>query len=587
MKIKSFVFLFIILLIIIIAHLIESTTYQALEITDDCKIGIDINKNGSISDYEYFEIKGIRPFCSASDFSKNEKYTGVLNENAKIYLKQTTIDYYKKLFLNSYIRIDNDKISVNYQEAAILLLKSGLALAESDKYKKYENFIAFEKLKSEGSIKKYYLLNLKSYKYHKLNCKKGMSSVNKKYVTFEELPDKATPCKYCLIENKQKDFDKEKLSSKYIEKISSDGAIKIIEAIGAEVYKPSNKCFTNICKSLKNEIDNAKISIDMAVYDFRNQPELVYALINAKNRGVKIKVATDKSFDNNAVQTASLAKDFAAIISDDSKPKKYSHRLMHNKFFIFDDETVWTGSTNITDTGITGFNTNSVIIIKSKEIAALYKKEFENFMQQKYHGAKSKTAKNDFLLANTKISVKFSPQDTPITSEIIPEIKNAKKYIYIPAFIITHQELARELINAKNRGVDIKIIIDATSARNKYSVHTLLRKNNIAVKTENFAGKMHMKSILIDDKIAFLGSMNLTKSGNIYNDENCIKIENPLIVKDLKTNFLIIWNKIPNIYLTKDPHAESFESIGSCFDGIDNDFDGLIDEQDPGCQIKK
>lgn len=117
-------------------------------------------------------------------------------------------------------------------------------------------------------------------------------------------------------------------------------------------------------------------------------------------------------------------------------------------------------------------------------------------------------------------------------------------------------------------------------------MHTLLRKNNIAVKTENFAGKMHMKSILIDDKIAFLGSMNLTKSGNIYNDENCIKIENPLIVKDLKTNFLIIWNKIPNIYLTKDPHAESFESIGSCFDGIDNDFDGLIDEQDPGCQIK-
>ena len=46
-------------------------------------------------------------------------------------------------------------------------------------------------------------------------------------------------------------------------------------------------------------------------------------------------------------------------------------------------------------------------------------------------------------------------------------------------------------------------------------------------------------------------------------------------------------NKIPNKYLQKDPAPESYESIGSCFDGVDNDFDGLIDMNDSGCKIKK
>ena len=32
--------------------------------------------------------------------------------------------------------------------------------------------------------------------------------------------------------------------------------------------------------------------------------------------------------------------------------------------------------------------------------------------------------------------------------------------------------------------------------------------------------------------------------------------------------------------------AESFDSIGSCFDGIDNDYDGKTDAEDEGCQLQ-
>lgn len=95
-----------------------------------------------------------------------------------------------------------------------------------------------------------------------------------------------------------------------------------------------------------------------------------------------------------------------------------------------------------------------------------------------------------------------------------------------------------------------------------------------------------MKSVIIDDKVVFLGSMNFTKSGDLYNDENCLRIENSKIARKLKMDFLTIWNSIPDKYLYKTPRAESFESIGSCYDGVDNDFDGFIDKYDSGCKVK-
>ena len=56
--------------------------------------------------------------------------------------------------------------------------------------------------------------------------------------------------------------------------------------------------------------------------------------------------------------------------------------------------------------------------------------------------------------------------------------------------------------------------------------------------------------------------------------------------KYLKKVFLYEWDRIPDKWLTNYPRAEGWESIGSCEDGIDNDYDGLIDKDDNGCHRK-
>ena len=161
---------------------------------------------------------------------------------------------------------------------------------------------------------------------------------------------------------------------------------------------------------------------------------------------------------------------------------------------------------------------------------------------------------------------------------------DAEKYVYVPAFLITHKDFADALIKAHKRGADVKIIIDANSTSTRNTKHQVLRQNGIRLKTENYAGKMHMKSIIIDDKYFIAGSMNFSNSGENKNDENMVIVENPALAKKFKEYFLYIWQKIPDIYLKQNARAESPESIGSCNDGVDNDFDGLIDSADPACK---
>ena len=107
------------------------------------------------------------------------------------------------------------------------------------------------------------------------------------------------------------------------------------------------------------------------------------------------------------------------------------------------------------------------------------------------------------------------------------------------------------------------------------------------VKTENYAGKLHSKSIIIDDKYTIIGSMNFSKSGQYKNDENVVILESKQIAVFYKNFFNYLWHRINKYWLTHDVSAESIYSIGSCSDGIDNDYDGKTDTEDEGCRPKK
>jgi len=361
--------------------------------------------------------------------------------------------------------------------------------------------------------------------------------------------------------------------------------LKVILSDSTTVLKPNNNCTTLMCKEILSNINNAQKSIDIALYGYSRVDEIEKALKNAVKRGVTIRLIHDSDDKGHNIYPDTKAFSELFQYKNCDMESIDAKNIMHNKFYIFDDKTLITGSANLSHTDMSGFNSNAIIVIDSKEIAKIYKTEFEQMLAGKFHTEKIKYKHEPLIVSGIKTNIYFSPQDKGIQNAILPLIKSAEKYVYIPTFVLTEKNIVQALIEAHRRGVEVKIIMDALNGSIRHSKHNELRAAGIPVKTENFAGKMHSKSIIIDDKYTIIGSMNFSNSGENKNDENFILIEDSDITRFYKDFFLYQWNKIDNKWLKYNIRAEGKDSIGSCFDGLDNNYDGLIDKDDPACKL--
>ena len=96
---------------------------------------------------------------------------------------------------------------------------------------------------------------------------------------------------------------------------------------------------------------------------------------------------------------------------------------------------------------------------------------------------------------------------------------------------------------------------------------------------------MHMKAAVIDGETLVLGSMNWTRAGEDTNDENTLIVRSRGHSAMFQEYFDRLWDSIPDRWSGPNmrPDPESKDSGNSCNDGVDNDFDTLIDRNDPGC----
>lgn len=148
------------------------------------------------------------------------------------------------------------------------------------------------------------------------------------------------------------------------------------------------------------------------------------------------------------------------------------------------------------------------------------------------------------------IEVYFTPSDVPI-EKIVNLIDHSKKSIDVAMYSFTSRPLAQSLINAKKRGVKVRLLLDGewNSPKNKYSKFAYLIKHGIDIR---FAkphryydryGIMHNKFAIFDDKIVETGSLNWTAQAPKANDENVLIIDRPDIANIYKKQFEELWNQ--------------------------------------------
>ena len=137
-------------------------------------------------------------------------------------------------------------------------------------------------------------------------------------------------------------------------------------------------------------IENAKLSIDIAVYDL-NLWGIRDALREAHQRGVKVRMVTETNYLDNP-ETQELIAAGIPVIDDNN------NGLMHNKFVIIDRNQVWTGSMNLTINGAYR-NDNNLIMLNNRSAAEAFGAEFEEMFSNRQFGSYSpKGAGVDFLI---------------------------------------------------------------------------------------------------------------------------------------------------------------------------------------------
>lgn len=586
----------------------NNKTKEVLEVYSPNKLGIDLNKDKVIDRDEVVCVAGIETFSLTPDDKFVQKYSKLFNLTRSdiISLGYLAQDNAAKTIENKNVSVKFSgkqnseckfaKIKINGLNYKTILENSGFGI----KNNKIGNIIKFKKNLTSAKKLHLVILNHHSNKYHTLDCKFAKLAHDTVIIPQKQLPKTAKPCRYCHNLNKKlkKKFHKHEKQKLYyfnyeIPKIPapptiiSDGNISLYFTNFTKKLKPDNKCQTHVCKEFVKLTNNATESIDIAIFGYENVPEVTKALKLAKERGVKIRYVYDEYFNpaQNIYSGNDIIKGIAEISKSDREGNSVnSNMLMHNKFIIFDNKIVYTGSMNFSQNGLSGYDQNDIIVINSKEIAKLYSQEFEQMFSGKFHKDKIKNQENNtYKIGNSEIEVYFSPQDKS-SFRIIQLIQNSKHYIYIPTFLITHSRISNELIKARQRGVDVRMIMDANNVHTKNTKHQILRKNGIPIKIESYAGKLHSKTMIIDDKYIIMGSMNFSNSGENKNDENMLVINNPRLAKRYKEFFNYLWAMIPNRYLKYNPKAESKDSIGSCFDGVDNNFNGKIDKQEDSCK---
>lgn len=571
---------------------------RVIEVFSPTQFAVDLNSNGVYDEGEKICIQGVETFTSDLKVNQNELMNKFkLSQPDAINAGYMADEFAKDTLLGKRVKINfKQERSTDCRYAEIFagdlnyteeLLKSGNAIIDG----KLTEPELFNNNLQEAKTLNLVILNRKSGKFHKLNCKYGVKTSDFLILPMKEAELQFEKCKYCIVNPKKSQKLKEKeaptLDKSTYPEIKEINGIKFLLSDYTNHLTPDTKCIHPFCKETVNLIDSTTSTLDMAVYEWSRIPDIENAIERARKRGVQIRIVYEVKDEqplreemDNFLSTINNKK--SDEIADN---KKLTSMLMHNKFIISDKKRLMTGSMNFSRTGFSGFNANNVIIIDSPALSEYYTKEFEQMFSGKFHTLKTPlNRENTFTVGTTKVSAYFSPQDKTVEKALVPLVEKAKSYVYLPVFVITHKKLTQALIDAKNRGVDVKIILDATSVRSNHTTHEILREAGIPLKTENYAGKVHNKSMIIDDKYVITGSMNFSNSGENRNDENCLVIENSELAKFYKGWFEFIWKKIPDIYLKHSVRPESKYSIGSCYDGVDNDFDGKVDFNDDGCK---
>ncbi|OQW37400.1 MAG: hypothetical protein A4E19_13420 [Nitrospira sp. SG-bin1] len=140
------------------------------------------------------------------------------------------------------------------------------------------------------------------------------------------------------------------------------------------------------------------------------------------------------------------------------------------------------------------------------------------------------------------VEVWYGPEDRPL-EHLVRIYDRAKRSIFVASYGLTSPLSVKALVEAKRRGVDVRILTDRERLNDpkQRTALSALREAGIPIRINQHESLMHLKQVVIDDEINTNGSMNQTTSGNQYNDERLDIIRDHAMTVKAREKFLSMW----------------------------------------------
>lgn len=157
------------------------------------------------------------------------------------------------------------------------------------------------------------------------------------------------------------------------------------------------------------------------------------------------------------------------------------------------------------------------------------------------------------------IEIYFTKTDN-VSQKLLEYLDSSKISIYAALYDINSQKFVDKIIEKKIQGIDIKIVTDSDN-KDKESIQQLI-KANIPLVFDEKTSLMHHKFLVIDHKIVWTGSTNITDSCLFKNRNNAIVFSSNEISEQFEAEFLRLFEQKDFSHKRKGLKEEYYSKIG-------------------------
>jgi phosphatidylserine/phosphatidylglycerophosphate/cardiolipin synthase-like enzyme len=333
----------------------------------------------------------------------------------------------------------------------------------------------------------------------------------------------------------------------------------------------------DVAREIASFLGAAHRSLELAHYDF-NLGEATAALVAgglraAVRRGVAVRIVYDVDH-RNPIPVPPPPEPDAELIASIGAPSRGIAGvpdLMHHKYVVRDSEAVWTGSMNWTDDSFSR-QENVVAVARSQALAARFQEDFEQLWATGLVEQSGFVDTSPIDVGPYAVRPWFTPGHGPaLSARIARAILSARRRVRVASPVVTAAPVLAALAQVQSeRRIGLGGIVDqpqiggviyqwGENGNRSWKLPLLER-----ALASGFSGKpstpwrpgpavhdfMHAKVTVADD-VVFLGSFNLSRSGEL-NAENVLEVEDAALAERLAKFVDAVRGRYPPVVLEED-----------------------------------